>query len=66
MAGDITLQTMTMARAARRVASSRCRVRSSTSGPAELNLTTGFPWTTGKVQATNPTAATIAGPRHQC
>jgi len=31
-------------------------------GPAELNLTTGFPWTTGMVQVTNPTATTIAPP----
>jgi hypothetical protein len=31
-------------------------------GPAELNLTTGFPWTTGRVQVTNPTATTIAPP----
>jgi len=31
-------------------------------GPAELNISTGFPWTTGMVQALNPTATTIAGP----
>jgi hypothetical protein len=31
-------------------------------GPAEFNYTTGFPWTTGRVQVTNPTATTIAPP----
>ena len=31
-------------------------------GPAEFNYTTGFPWTTGMVQGSNPTAVTIFPP----
>lgn len=31
-------------------------------GMTEMNITTGFPWTTGKVEVQNPTAVSIAGP----
>lgn len=31
-------------------------------GPSEINLTTGFPWTTGNVTVSNPTATMIAPP----
>jgi hypothetical protein len=31
-------------------------------GPSEINLTTGFPWTTGTVTVSNPTATMIAPP----
>ncbi len=57
MAGDITLQTMGVPPGVITMPGPIVNM-----GPAELNLTTGFPWTTGRVQVTNPTATTIAPP----
>jgi hypothetical protein len=57
MAGDITLQTMGVPPGVITMPGPIVNM-----GPAELNVTTGFPWTTGRVQVTNPTATTIAPP----
>jgi hypothetical protein len=56
-AGDITLQTMGIPPGVITMPGPIIGM-----GPTEFNYTTGFPWTTGMVQGTNPTATTIAPP----
>jgi hypothetical protein len=56
-AGDITLQTMTMGGLGKATTGGIITMMGAVvgAGGPETNYTTGFPFTTGKVQATNPT-----------
>jgi hypothetical protein len=56
-AGQITLQTMTMGGLGKATTGGVITMPGMVvgAGPPETNYTTGFPFTTGKVQATNPT-----------
>jgi len=58
-AGDITIQTVTMAGQGKATTGGIITMPGTLAGMggAETNYTTGFPFTTGKVQATNPTTA---------
>ena len=66
MPGDITLQTMTNGMGQGKATTGGIITAPGpivASGPPQTNLTTGFPFTTGKVQATNPTLGSGAGSR---
>lgn len=59
-AGDVTIQTMTVAGQGKATTGgiiTAPNLPPAGMGGAETNYTTGFPFTTGKVQATNPTTA---------
>jgi hypothetical protein len=62
-AGNITLQTMTVAGQGKATTGGVITMPGPIvgMGPAETNYSTGFPFTTGKVQATNPTTGNGRG-----
>jgi hypothetical protein len=66
MSADITIQTATMGGLGKATTGGVITMPGALStvmGNPETNLTTGFPFTTGKVQATNPTLGSPAGQR---